>query len=635
MSSNSSHSRHTALFDSDEQAHHRASNDDEEEGGARASSETTIFTIYSMYSERHGSVDASQETSYLKDNSLDGGRGGRASGVGSGSGYRDTLRQSDVTSNSASSRRTTAMTAFSGLETFAAYNRAYADSADSARDSFFLRGAQQHQQQQQSVSRTASRSASRSASAAPSRRATPDSAATSSSAFFTPAETPTMGASSSASASATDSPQPADDRPARKLSKRVGLGFDLDSPQRNQQLLTPPSSTAAHSPRTAQKIASWTKFVDVSLSSEGDEQAFNLLPTPQATPQKLTKERERPPRNTPPQTSPHDTHGRISTSSSRTSKAESKMPSTSSPQSSISVPTTPPLHLKARRSGDLKKSPSTLRKQPPRFSESDQPPPPSASGSALPKKPSKEEKIADEDADGRFVRNTYALLDQKGVQGDGFVEGIERTRAKASISSRQSLMQNGPSDRANELSQDERNILQSLDRYGFFVVPSHDRLVSLPKDKLSKPLSHIPNSPRPNTPSHPASPSFLSSIPPSQNSPKELSRIAKWGRMLESGGRDAGGNVQRWRVRAGKESKLHERTFKGVPDRWRAAAWGLFVERSTGVKGKGKAVERLEELGVEYKDRLEKPSSYDVQIDLDVPRTINGHVLFRTRYGLG
>ena len=36
-----------------------------------------------------------------------------------------------------------------------------------------------------------------------------------------------------------------------------------------------------------------------------------------------------------------------------------------------------------------------------------------------------------------------------------------------------------------------------------------------------------------------------------------------------------------------------------------------------------------------YHRELDKASSYDIQIDLDVPRTINGHVLFRTRYGLG
>ena len=49
-------------------------------------------------------------------------------------------------------------------------------------------------------------------------------------------------------------------------------------------------------------------------------------------------------------------------------------------------------------------------------------------------------------------------------------------------------------------------------------------------------------------------------------------------------------------------------------------------------KGKGKEVQRLYD---EYREALERPSTYDIQIDLDVPRTISGHVMFRTRYGHG
>lgn len=51
-----------------------------------------------------------------------------------------------------------------------------------------------------------------------------------------------------------------------------------------------------------------------------------------------------------------------------------------------------------------------------------------------------------------------------------------------------------------------------------------------------------------------------------------------------------------------------------------ASSWGV---RETG---------RLER---EYRDALDRPSSYDIQIDLDVPRTISGHIMFRTRYGAG
>ena len=113
--------------------------------------------------------------------------------------------------------------------------------------------------------------------------------------------------------------------------------------------------------------------------------------------------------------------------------------------------------------------------------------------------------------------------------------------------------------------------------------------------------------------------------------------------MLVAGARDAGGNVNEWRIKQGKERKVRERVYKGVPDRWRRAAWDCLVERWVGThgevsgekgtgKGKGKETRELFE---EYREALEKPSTYDIQIDLDVPRTISGHVMFRTRYGLG
>ncbi len=97
-----------------------------------------------------------------------------------------------------------------------------------------------------------------------------------------------------------------------------------------------------------------------------------------------------------------------------------------------------------------------------------------------------------EDAEGRFVRDTYATLDHIGVAGDGFVEGIERTRAKSGMSlvnpnTRKPTVDSkyASDERGKDLSADEEGVLQSLDRYGFFVVPSHDRLVSLPKDKFA------------------------------------------------------------------------------------------------------------------------------------------------------
>lgn len=100
--------------------------------------------------------------------------------------------------------------------------------------------------------------------------------------------------------------------------------------------------------------------------------------------------------------------------------------------------------------------------------------------------------------------------------------------------------------------------------------------------------------------------------------------------MLVPQKRGVGGNVERWDVRRGKEAKLRSRTYKGVPDRWRRAAWDLMLARMPGV-----SAQTFERLALEYRENVERPSSFDIQIDLDVPRTISGHIMFRTRYGAG
>lgn len=128
--------------------------------------------------------------------------------------------------------------------------------------------------------------------------------------------------------------------------------------------------------------------------------------------------------------------------------------------------------------------------------------------------------------------------------------------------------------------------------------------------------------------------------PPPVSKTKETKRAIKWGRMLEAERRDCGGNVAVWRVKPGKERKLRKRVFKGIPDTWRAAAWEVLIARWVGNhKKESLDATRLEnmlnDLRREYRSSLDRPSSYDVQIDLDVPRTINGHVLFKTRYGQG
>ncbi|KAL5494688.1 hypothetical protein ACEPAI_149 [Sanghuangporus weigelae] len=248
---------------------------------------------------------------------------------------------------------------------------------------------------------------------------------------------------------------------------------------------------------------------------------------------------------------------------------------------------------------------------------------------------------ASEEPEAFFVRNTYAQLDVTGVKGDGYEEGVERTRAKLGHDRRSvqiALRNDARGDITGELSDEELRLLENVDRYGFFNTPSHDRIVILHTSALFKPLHRISQT----STSGPASPPVLSSEPKPRPVSKDLEtkRISKWARMLEAEGRDQGGNVAIWRIKPPKEKKLRKRVFKGIPDAWRAAAWEVLVARWVGRRKKESLDARrlesmLDDLRREYRSSLDRPSSYDVQIDLDVPRTISGHVLFKTRYGQG
>lgn len=157
-------------------------------------------------------------------------------------------------------------------------------------------------------------------------------------------------------------------------------------------------------------------------------------------------------------------------------------------------------------------------------------------------------------------------------------------------------------------------------------MPSHDRLVRLPSSPLRKRLALVKAGSK-STPSHAVS---VNSLPAASSPLKEQMRVAKWGRMMEVLSRDSGGNVESWVVKASKAHKLRRRVYKGIPDRWRSAAWEVLMGKYS-----RSGSEAIVKLGGCYHEDLEKPSSYDIQIDLDVPRTISGHIMFRTRYGLG
>ncbi|KAL6715227.1 hypothetical protein ACLMJK_007491 [Lecanora helva] len=109
---------------------------------------------------------------------------------------------------------------------------------------------------------------------------------------------------------------------------------------------------------------------------------------------------------------------------------------------------------------------------------------------------------------------------------------------------------------------------------------------------------------------------------------REWEREEKWRKMakvVKNDGR-GGGMVFEFDTHS---PKVIERTWKGIPDRWRATAWHAFLTASA---KRRKGYPSDEELIAAFKALLSEPSPDDVQIDIDVPRTINCHIMFRRRY---
>ena len=109
---------------------------------------------------------------------------------------------------------------------------------------------------------------------------------------------------------------------------------------------------------------------------------------------------------------------------------------------------------------------------------------------------------------------------------------------------------------------------------------------------------------------------------------KEWDREEKWRKMakLAKKSKDGSGMVFEFDTRS---PKLIERTWKGIPDRWRATAWHAFLTSSAKRRG---GLPSDEELMTAFHKLLDQSSPDDVQIDIDVPRTINSHIMFRRRY---
>jgi Rab-GTPase-TBC domain len=109
---------------------------------------------------------------------------------------------------------------------------------------------------------------------------------------------------------------------------------------------------------------------------------------------------------------------------------------------------------------------------------------------------------------------------------------------------------------------------------------------------------------------------------------KEIEREEKWRKMARVVSKRLDGGGTRFDFDT-HSTKLIERTWKGIPDRWRATAWHAFLSASAKKRKDSLSDEELIELFHEHQSQA---SPDDVQIDIDVPRTISSHIMFRRRY---
>ncbi|KAI9668361.1 MAG: hypothetical protein M1831_001115 [Alyxoria varia] len=119
----------------------------------------------------------------------------------------------------------------------------------------------------------------------------------------------------------------------------------------------------------------------------------------------------------------------------------------------------------------------------------------------------------------------------------------------------------------------------------------------------------------------------------------ERRREMKWAKMAKQAHEMPSGNSESKPIVGGGTSytfdtgdaKVISRVWKGIPNRWRATAWHCFLTESARrqlgahFEADDVLIERFHQLqGLDCPD--------DPQIDMDVPRTIGGHIMFRARY---
>ena len=123
-----------------------------------------------------------------------------------------------------------------------------------------------------------------------------------------------------------------------------------------------------------------------------------------------------------------------------------------------------------------------------------------------------------------------------------------------------------------------------------------------------------------------------------QSKRKEVERQQKWQSMAKifnpdpKSGPVGGGTKVTFDT---TNPKLIERTWKGIPDAWRATAWHSFLSSSADRYSKRHPSNPClddDVLTSMFHGYQEQNCPDDVQIDIDVPRTISSHIMFRRRY---
>jgi len=106
-------------------------------------------------------------------------------------------------------------------------------------------------------------------------------------------------------------------------------------------------------------------------------------------------------------------------------------------------------------------------------------------------------------------------------------------------------------------------------------------MVLLPSAPLTLALSYVPASSSQG--GGPPAPCSVTTLPLQDLTPEERKRkdrrVHKWWRMLVP--QQPGGDVSNWVVHSRKEHKFVSRVYKGMPDRWRSAAWWILIEWQT------------------------------------------------------